>query len=178
MPQMTSPKQLFEHELQDVYYAEKAIEKMLPKLAREATTPDLSEAFEHHLKETKGHIANLERVFAEIGKPATGTPCPGIEGIKTEHDEFMKEEDASASIRDIFLTGAAARTEHYEIAAYTGLISKAKTLGEKEVAELLDKNLRQEKAALKKVEMISRQVLRESSKKPGTKRTSRKRVAA
>ena len=36
MPAVTSPEQLFEHELQDIYYAEKTLTKVLPKLADEA----------------------------------------------------------------------------------------------------------------------------------------------
>ena len=181
MTQMTTPKQLFEHELQDVYYAERTIEKMLPKLASEATTRDLSRAFESHLKETREQIKNLERVFSELGKSAKGEACPGIDGIKAEHDKFMEEEQPTNDIRDLFLTGAAARTEHYEIAAYTGLISMARKLGEKEVVELLDKNLKQEKEALKKVETISKKILTETTKTNGggtrTKARSKQRAS-
>ena len=100
MTQMTTPKQLFEHELQDVYYAEKTIEKMLPKLASEATTRDLSRAFEAHLIETKEQIKNLERVFSKLGKSAKGEACPGIEGLKAEHDKFMQEESPTNDVRD------------------------------------------------------------------------------
>lgn len=174
MTQMTQPKQLFEHELKDVYYAEKTIERMLPTLAREATSKELTRAFEHHLDETRQQIKNLEKVFSEIGKPAQGESCPGIEGIKAEHDKFMRDEDPSVNVRDMFLTGAASRTEHYEIAAYTGLISKAKTLGETKAAELLDKNLKQEKEALKTVESISKQLLREARANGGSSSGSRR----
>jgi ferritin-like metal-binding protein YciE len=176
VPQMTTPEQLFEHELQDVYYAEKTLEKVLPKLASEATTRDLSRAFETHLKETRQQIKNLERVFDELGKPAQGASCPGIDGIKAEHDKFMQEEEPTSDIRDLFLTGAAARTEHYEIAAYTGLISMARKMGEKQVVELLDKNLRQEKEALKKVETISKQILKGTAKPDGRGTSSRSRT--
>jgi ferritin-like metal-binding protein YciE len=55
----------------------------------------------------------------------------------------------------MFLTGAAARTEHYEIAAYTGLITMAKALGETDAAKLLGENLKDEKAALEMVTTIS-----------------------
>ncbi len=159
MSQMTTPKELFEHELKDVYYAEKTLEKVLPKLASEATNPALTRAFEMHHKETKQQIANLEKVFAELGKRAQGEACPGIDGIKEEHDKFMEEENPDREIRDLFLTGAAARTEHYEIAAYTGLVSMARTLGETNAAKLLNENLKQEKEALKKVETISKSLL-------------------
>ena len=72
---------------------------------------------------------------------------------------------------DAFLTGAASRTEHYEIAAYTGLVSQARALGEREAVELLQENLKQEKEALKKVEAISKRLLKDASN--GSKRSSR-----
>lgn len=175
MVQMTTPKDLFEHELKDVYYAEKTIEKMLPKLASEASNAQLTRAFEIHLKETKQQIQNLEQVFSEIGKRAQGESCPGIDGIKAEHDKFIEEEQPTSSIRDIFLTGAASRTEHYEIAAYTGLVAQARTIGETKAAKLLNENLRQEKEALKKVETISKRILKATN---GRSSTSRSRSAS
>jgi len=155
MPTVTSPEQLFEHELQDMYYAEKTLTKVLPKLASEASDAELSRAFTSHQKETEKHVRNLEEVFTKIGKRAEATPCPGIEGIKKEHDEFVSKEQPSSDVLDMFLTGAAARTEHYEIAAYTGMITMADALGETEASKLLGENLKQEQAALKKVTSIS-----------------------
>ena len=65
----------------------------------------------------------------------------------------------------MFLTGAAARTEHYEMAAYTGLITMANALGETDAANLLGENLKQEKAALKTVTTISEKL---ASKTPAS----------
>jgi ferritin-like metal-binding protein YciE len=161
---MTDPRELFVHELQDVYYAEKTLVKALPKLAQEATDAELERAFTHHLTETQGHVKNLEQVFEAIGERAKAEHCPGIDGIKEEHDEFMEKEDPSPVICDLFLTGAAARTESYEIAAYSGLVAMARTLGEKDAAALLDENLRQEKEALKTVQSLGRRIGRESAK--------------
>ncbi|HEX2345139.1 MAG TPA: ferritin-like domain-containing protein [Gaiellaceae bacterium] len=163
MPSVTSPEQLFVHELKDIYYAEKALTKTLPQLAREASDRELEGAFRSHLKETEKHVANLERVFEHLGKRPEAHPCPGIEGIKKEHDEFMQENQSTQQIKDMFLTGAAARTEHYEIAAYTGLVGQARALGEREAVDLLQQNLRQEKEALKKVETISRRIVKNAA---------------
>jgi ferritin-like metal-binding protein YciE len=90
-----------------------------------------------------------------VGETAKAEKCPGIEGIKKEHDEFVAKEEPSTEVLDMFLTGAAARTEHYEIAAYTGLITMAKALGETDAARLLDENLKDERAALEMVTTIS-----------------------
>ena len=163
MSQVTSPQQLFVHELQDMYYAEKALTKTLPQLAEETSDRELERAFKTHLKETEKHVLNLEKVFEKIGETAKAQPCPGIEGIKKEHDEFVKENGEPGDVLDAFLTGAAARAEHYEIAAYTGLVSQARALGEPDAVELLQENLRQEKEALKTVESISKRLLKEAS---------------
>jgi ferritin-like metal-binding protein YciE len=161
---MTSPEDLFVHELEDVYYAEKTLTNVLPKLAQEVNDREFTEALQKHLDETKEHVANLEQVFQELGMPAKGEKCPGIDGIKEEHDKFLEENEPSGELLDLFVTGAASRTEHYEIAAYTGLVGMAELMGAKKATELLQKNLKQEEAALKKVETISRRLLKESAK--------------
>jgi ferritin-like metal-binding protein YciE len=181
MPQVTSPEQLFVHELQDMYYAENALTKVLPQLAREANDRELTRAFETHLKETEKQIVNLERVFGHLGKRPEAHPCPGIEGIKKEHDSFIEEQRPTPQILDVFLTGAASRAEHYEIAAYNGLIGKARVLRQRESVELLQQNLKQEKEALKKVETISRRILKDASNggsARGRRRSSRTTAAA
>ena len=83
---------------------------------------------------------------------------PGIDGITKEHDEFMSEESPRPQICDMFLTGAGARAEHYEIAAYTGLITMAQALGERDAVPLLQENLEQEKAALAKLEKAAKRL--------------------
>ena len=117
-------------------------------------------------------MTNLEKVFKEIGKVAQPHHCPGIEGIKKEHDDFIRENRPTPVIRDAFLTGAAARTEHYEIAAYTGLVNQARALGEREAVELLQKNLREEKEALRKMESISKRILKKSNGGTSRRKTS------
>jgi ferritin-like metal-binding protein YciE len=158
MSKMTTTRDLFLHELGDVLYAENVLVKALPRLAKEATDEDLRVGFEEHLAQTKEHVRNVEQVFVELGEKAKAERCPGIEGIQAEHDAFMADEQPSPAIRDLFLTGAGARTEHYEIAAYTGLVTVAKALGEHECASLLETNLDQETAALSKLERISRRL--------------------
>src|SRR5437016_7570438 len=74
------------------------------------------------------------------------------------------KENPSAAVRDVFLTGAASRTEHYESAAYTGLVAMARARGEKKVVTLLEKNLADEKETLRKVDTIGRRLGRESAK--------------
>jgi ferritin-like metal-binding protein YciE len=172
--QMTSPKELFLHELQDVYYAEKQLTRVLPQLATEANDRELTRAFEGHLKETEKQIVNLEKVFRNHGRHAQGESCPGIDGIKREHDKFRQEHQTTAVLSDVFLTGAASRTEHYEIAAYTSLIEQARALGDRDSVKLLQENLKQEKDALKKVETIGKRIVKSTNGRARSTSSSRR----
>ena len=158
---MRDPRELFMHELKDIYYVEKSLTKTLPRLASETKDRELEAGFKSHLRQTEGHVKNLEKVFKQLGEPAQAEPCPGFEGIKKEHEEFMRERP-SQDVLDVFLTGAAARTEHYEIAAYTGLVTMARALGERDVVPLLEANLKQEKETLRAVEKIGRRLSKEA----------------
>jgi ferritin-like metal-binding protein YciE len=159
MTTMTEPRDLFIHELRDVLYAEKTLEKALPKLAEEASDEELKAGFTEHLEQTKSHIENVKQILEELGETARAQRCPGIDGIKAEHDEFMEEqEEAEPEIKDLFLTGAGARAEHYEIAAYSGLIRLASSLGEERAARLLEGNLKDEQDALEKLEAAARRI--------------------
>jgi len=162
--QMSDPRELFLHELGDVLYAEKTLVKALPKLQEEASDEELAKGFGDHLEETRQHVKNVEQAFEELGEPAKAEKCPGIEGITKEHDDFVANESPSQEVLNAFLTGAAARTEHYEIAAYEGLVTMAEAMGEDEVARLLGENLEQEKKALGKVQAIGKRLAQDGAK--------------
>lgn len=153
--EMDDPRELFVHELGDVLYVERTLTHALPQLADEATHRPLRTALRKHLKETEQHTKNVEAAFEVIGRRPTAEKCAGLDGIKAEHDDFVAEHHPSSTVLDLYLTGAAARTEHYEIAAYTALVAMAEAIGERKAATLLRKNLRQEQAALKKVTDIA-----------------------
>jgi ferritin-like metal-binding protein YciE len=164
MSQMTKPRDLFLHELGDVLYAEKTLTKVLPRLQEEASDPELARGFGAHLEQTTQHVKNLEQAFQALGEPAKAEQCPGIDGIKKEHDDFVQQHDPSPEVLDAFLTGAAARTEHYEIAAYEGLITMAKGLGEEDVVSLLEQNLEQEQQTLDQVRSIGERLSKQGAK--------------
>ena len=155
---MSEPRELFLHELGDVLYAERTLVKILPKLQEEASDEELALGFEEHLDETRQHVKNVERAFEKLAEKPIAEKCPGIEGIKQEHDDFVAKESPSQDVLDSFLTGAGARTEHYEIAAYEGLVTMAEAMGETEVVELLTDNLEQEKTALEKLKTIGKRL--------------------
>jgi ferritin-like metal-binding protein YciE len=161
---MSEARDLFLHELGDVLYAEQTLVKTLPKLQQEASDQELARGFGDHLEETRQHVKNLEQAFEAFGEPAKAEKCPGIEGIKKEHDEFVSNESPSQEVLDAFLTGAGARTEHYEIAAYEGLVTMAEAMGEDEIVQLLNENLEQEKQALRKLQMIGKRLAEQGAK--------------
>src|SRR4026207_34429 len=101
MPQITNPEELFVHELQDMYYAEQTLTKVLPKLASQSTDRELSKALTSPLAQPREQSQALGQVFKNIGKPAKGERCPGIEGIKEEHESFMQENDPTPALLDM-----------------------------------------------------------------------------
>ncbi len=160
MPEITSPRELFLHELGDILYVERKLAgETLPKLIEEVNDEEFTTGLESHLKETRQHVSNVEKVFELLGEEPHEEECVGFEGLKKEHDQLVEE--TSPSLIDLIDVGAAARTENYEIAAYEGLRRMAKGLGEDEAVELLDKNLKQEKDALREVEKIATRLSKE-----------------
>jgi ferritin-like metal-binding protein YciE len=146
---MKSLADIFEHTLQDVYYAENAITKALPKIAKAAKSADLKKAAEEHLAETKDQIKKLEQVFKSIGKKASGEKCDAIEGLIKEADRLMEEAEGTAL--DAGLLAACQAVEHYEIARYGSLREWAKDLGHDDAHKLLSEILDQEKATNNKL---------------------------
>jgi ferritin-like metal-binding protein YciE len=142
---MQTLHELFEETVRDIYYAEKKILKALPKMAKKASSEDLSAAFEAHLEETEGQIERLEQIFEMLGKNARGTTCPAIDGIIEEAEEVMKEAETDA-VRDAAMLAAAQAVEHYEISRYGTLKSWAGKLGMTDAVKLIDETLQQEKA--------------------------------
>lgn len=140
---------LFEHTLKDVYYAENAITKALPKMSKAVKNTELSAAFDAHLAETKDQIKTLQAVFKSLGKKAEGEKCDAIEGLIKESEGLMEEGEGVAL--DAGLLACAQAVEHYEIARYGSLREWAKALGHEEAHTLLSNILDQEKAANSKL---------------------------
>ena len=155
MSELTTPRDLFLHELGDILYVERKLtEEVLPKLIEEVGSAEFRKGLERHLEQTKGHVTNLEQVFDMLGEEPKAEKCVGFEGLKKEHEELVGEADAA--LIDLIDTGAAARTEHYEIAAYSGLMEMARSLGETDAVSLLEENLKEEKEALREVESVTK----------------------
>ena len=163
MPEITTPRELFLHELGDILYVERKLaEETLPKLIHEVEDREFTAGLEKHLRETRRHVTNVERVFKSMGETPQAEECIGFEGLKSEHDSLSEE--ASEALIDLVDLGAAARTEHYEIAAYEGLIKMARALGESDAVAPLEQNLKQEKEALREIEKLTTRLTKEQAK--------------
>jgi len=131
--------------LKDIYWAEKALTKALPKMQKAATTNQLKTAFGDHLAVTKEQVARLEQVFEAMGKKAQAKKCDAMEGLLKEAESIIADTKTGSLTRDVALIMAAQKVEHYEIASYGGLAQLAKTLGRQDAKELLGQTLQEEK---------------------------------
>jgi ferritin-like metal-binding protein YciE len=146
---------LFLHTLQDIYYAERQIEKALPDMAKKASDAELKRGFQSHLQQTRGQIKRLEKVFKELKMKPSGTNCPAINGILDEADEIVSDVSDKV-VLNAALIAAAQAVEHYEITRYGTLVAWAKALGRPDCAKLFAANLKEEKATDKKLNSIAK----------------------
>ena len=144
MAEMGTLHEAFVEELRDTYDAEKQLTKALPKMAKAANSPELKEAIESHLEETRNQVQRLEQVFAAVEEKARGKHCEGIAGI-IEEGQAVMQEDYDEATADALLIAAAQRAEHYEMAAYGTLIAWARAMGHDDAADLLQETLDEEK---------------------------------
>lgn len=151
---LQSMEDLLVHELRDLYSAENQLVKALPKMAKSASTPELQEALQMHLEETKAQAQRLEQIFQTMGVSSRGPKCKGMEGIIEEGNELLAEK-ADPNVADAALITAAQRVEHYEIAGYGGARTFAQMLGMNEVAQMLEQSLEEEKQADQKLTSIA-----------------------
>jgi ferritin-like metal-binding protein YciE len=149
-----SMEDLFVEQIEDLYDAEQRLVKALPKMAEASTSPELRQAFESHLGETKGHVTRLEQVFQALRKKPKSQTCDAMKGLIEEGEEMVSNTEQSP-VRDAGLIAAANRVEHYEIAAYGTVRAFAKALGVNEAVGLLDATLTEEKKADQKLTKLA-----------------------
>ena len=145
---------LFVHQLQDIYYAEKQLLKALPKMITLATSPQLKQGLESHRVETENHVKRVEQVFKMHGAEAKAVDCPAMDGIIKEANHLTGD-IADKQVLDAGIIAAAQAVEHYEISRYGTLVEWAKQLGRQDCATVLEQNLQEEKAADKKLTSLA-----------------------
>lgn len=151
----------FVDELKDIYSAEKQAIRAYPKLAKAVSSPQLKEALQTHLEETKGQVERLDQVFEILEKRASGKTCEAMKGLVEETSEAL-EEIEKGPILDAALIACGQRMEHYEIAAYGTVVALATAMGHDDVAQLLGQTLEEEKATDQKLTEVSESVNKEA----------------
>lgn len=155
MAKLKDLKELFYHQLKDIYNAESQLIKALPAMQEKASSEDLRKAFSEHLEETKEHKKRLEEVGKTIGlDDLSGETCEAMQGLIREANEFIAE-NADSEVKDAGIIADAQRIEHYEISAYGTLAHYAKTLNQNDAAEKLQQTLDEESAADRKLNDIA-----------------------
>jgi len=147
---------LFIEDLADALSAEQQIVEALPKIIRAVTMPELKDALQSHLEETKNQISRLEQIFSIIEcEPTSGQETNYImERLIAKGDTILKRKLPSM-VKDAAIIAAAQCIEHYEIALYGTLATYADQLELKEVADLLEETLSEESKADKKLTRIA-----------------------
>ena len=143
----TKLKELFIEELKDIYWAEKHLTKALPKMKKASTSKELASAFEEHLAATQEQVGRLEQVFEMLDMAPRAKKCEAMEGLVKEAQGVIEDTDDGTATRDVALIIAGQKVEHYEIATYGSLVQLARTMGNEEMAQLLQLTLDEEKEA-------------------------------
>jgi ferritin-like metal-binding protein YciE len=143
---MEALQKLLQDEIEDLYDAEHQVIKALPKMIEGSSSPELQRALKEHLTVTQKQVTRLEQIFQDLGEKPRKKPCKGMAGIIAEGTEML-EEDLEDATMDAGIIGAAQKVEHYEIASYGTARTLAQTLGNNEVAQLLEETLDEEKEA-------------------------------
>ena len=165
---------LYQHGLQDMYYAENQIVKSLPSMIDNASDAELKHGLQQHLRETEEQVKRLEQVFELHDEKPSGTKCPAIDGIIAEGDDLMGEV-ADKAVLNVGIIAAAQAVEHYEITRYGALIAWAEELGHDRDAAILGRNLNEEKAADKKLSAMAERRVNPKSRKGAGKRATHAR---
>lgn len=148
---------LFIQELSDAYSAEKQMTKSLPKMARAASDPELAQAFEQHLEETRAQVERIDQVVELTGFKLKRTKCVGMEGLIEEGLGLVEKIDKGL-VLDAALIGSAQKVEHYEIASYNTLVTLAIKLDLIDAVSLLKESLQEEQATDEKLSTLAEAV--------------------
>jgi ferritin-like metal-binding protein YciE len=157
----------FVHELKDIYDAEHQFLKGQEEMLQKATDPNLQNMITQHIDQSRQQVRNLDQVFNLLGLQPDRTMCDGAKGIVTEGQKLFKQTNDAKELLDCAIAGAASKVEHYEIAAYRGLIQAADLMGQREIVSLLQQNLQQEEQTAQRIEQSTPLLLQKAAQFEG-----------
>jgi ferritin-like metal-binding protein YciE len=159
---LESLNDLYLEQLKDLYSAETQLLDALPKMAERATSADLKQGFQEHLRQTREHVHRLEQIFSDLGDTPKGHTCEGMKGLIKEGEEMIKMKGEDKVI-DAGLIAAAQRVEHYEIAGYGTVRTYAEMLGHSQHATLLERTLQEEEMTDEKLSQLAESHINEEA---------------
>ncbi len=135
-------RDLFVEELHTAYFSEIWQASNLPKLIALSSNLELRETLYAHIEDTKSQVIRLETVFNLLHLPEIKTDCDKIVSLV---DDVNIAQMQNTFTRDAAIVSAVQKIEHYEIAAYSTLLSYARTLSEHDAATFLEDSLIEER---------------------------------
>lgn len=151
---MKSLNDLFLHFLKDMYYAEQQTLRSLPQMVAAAQGEALKGVINAQAALARNHVAQLEAVFAAMGKRPEGTTCEALLGMVKEAEGLLKETGQAGPVQDAGLIASIQAIQHYTIARYGALLAWATQAGQDQAAAVLRQMLdgaKQADAALNRV---------------------------
>ncbi|MHB1161988.1 MAG: YciE/YciF ferroxidase family protein [Chloroflexota bacterium] len=154
---LQNPRDLFVYELSSAHSMEQSLLKQLPQMEQACQNPQVKQLISNHITDTQRQSSRVEECFRMMGVQPMNVTCHAIDCMQQDFQSFMQQSPSQENI-DMFCLGATAKTEHYEIATYTGLVEKARLMGETQVVSVLEDNLHEEQRTAQAVEQLGRQI--------------------
>lgn len=143
---LNTPEEAYNYRLGAALKMERTVLEILEVNVKNAENNLVAELLGSHLEESRTHPLTVESAFGLLGWEIDNSPCPVIDAFEKEGETHIKK--AEATIVDAIILQDAAEIEHYEIGVYGNLIVGARVMHRHDVAELLQRNIESERAAL------------------------------
>ncbi len=139
-------RSLYTLQLRYLLSAENQIVDGLDTMINAATDPQLKQAFQSHMQETRVQAQRLERILPELEGDTADKKCAVTAALIAAAANIISESEAGP-VRDAGLLASAQKVEHFEMASYGAARDWARQLGLHSHADLLQKTLDEEKHA-------------------------------
>ncbi len=160
MTEIKDLKDLFLHEIQVMWSAEKLLVDAIPKMIDKAHNLGLKKNLALHLAETQQHLVAMEYIAKQFNIPPDGDFNNGIQGIIDEANAVMNK-DATAEAMDAAIIAGVQKVEHYEISGYGSAATYADMLGHTAIAAKLRSILEEEQQADTKLNFLAKSLINE-----------------
>jgi ferritin-like metal-binding protein YciE len=142
--QITSFKDMYIAELQELTSLEGQLGEALRRMAKAASHPSLKNALTHHQEQTQAQKQRLESILQTHGANPQAHTDQAMQALINETEKMMKMVKGD-NLRDAALIASIQKVKHYEIAAYGTAASLAGQLDLRDDQRLLHESLEEEK---------------------------------